>query len=130
MHLQIRCVPAASPADLKAFLQVLADNDVNIIAAGGSNVESGGEFAFAVDDEDPDEVKRVTALLTAKGYSPRVVDVHYCWLTNEPGQLLSCVTEATVKNADRGVVIRDVSIGVPGADGRILVQIYSDVPWR
>ena len=36
MHKQIRVVPARSPADLQAFLEVLAAERINIEAAGGS----------------------------------------------------------------------------------------------
>ena len=68
MHKQIRVVPAKSPADLKAFLEVLAAARINIVAAGGSDVEQGGEFAFAVTDgQEADAI----ALLRDAGYQPR-----------------------------------------------------------
>ena len=95
MHLQIRAIPAKSPADLKAFLEVLAAADINIVAAGGSNLEQGGEFAFAVTHGQEDEAIR---LLKEAGYQPRALDASVatedgavfttCWMTDEPGQLL------------------------------------------
>ena len=50
MHKQFRVVPAASPPDVEKLLRRLKDAKVNLAGAGGSNVEYGGEFAFAVDD--------------------------------------------------------------------------------
>ena len=132
MHKQIRVVPAKSPADLKAFLEVLAA--INIKAAGGSNVEQGGEFAFSVEDGlEADAI----GLLANAGYQPRELDdgveaedgsvFTTCWMTDVPGELLRCVTSVTDANQAAGRVIKDLSIGVPNADGEIPVQIYSEV---
>ena len=134
MHKQIRVVPARSPADLKAFLEVLAAAGINITAAGGSNVEQGGEFAFMVTDgQEADAI----ALLTDAGYQPRELDIEVeaedgsifttCWMTDQPGELLRCVREVTDANQAAGRVIKDLSIGVPNANGEIPVQIYSEV---
>jgi hypothetical protein len=134
MHKQIRVVPARSPADLQAFLEVLAAAGINIEAAGGSNVEQGGEFAFAVTDgQEADAI----ALLRDAGYQPRELDASVesedgavfttCWMTDEPGQLLACVTSVTDANVAAGRVIKDLSIGKSRADGMIPVQIYSEV---
>lgn len=123
MHLQIRSEPTRSPADLRAFLAVLERAGVNIEAAGGSDVERGGEFAFAVaHGREQDAVER----LEAEGYRPRIVEVDACWMTNNPGQLLACVAKVAQKNARSGRVIRDIAIGVPDGQGRIPVQIYSE----
>lgn len=134
MHKQIRVVPARSPADLQAFLEVLAAARINIDAAGGSNLEQGGEFAFAVTDGQ--EVDAIAVLRDA-GYQPRELDdavetearefFTTCWMTDEPGQLLACVASVTTANAGSGRVIKDLSIGKPRADGMIPVQIYSEV---
>ena len=133
MHLQIRAIPAKSPADLKAFLEVLALGDINIVAAGGSNLEQGGEFAFVVNHGQEDEAIR---LLKEAGYQPRALDASVetedgavfttCWLTEQPGQLLACVTSVTDANAAAGRVIKDISVGKPGDDGLIPVQTYSE----
>lgn len=123
MHLQIRTVPAHSPADLVEFLRVLAEAEINIEIAGGSDVEFGGQFAFAVEDGREDEAMRV--LREAK-YDPQLVEVVDCLLSNEPGQLLACITSVAQSNAASGMAIRDISVGVPGEDGLIPVQVYSE----
>ena len=54
MHVQAKSVPALSPADLAAFLRVLAadpDTDrtaINNEGVTGSAIENGGEFVFTV----------------------------------------------------------------------------------
>jgi hypothetical protein len=121
MHMQIRATPAKSPTSLVAFLEVL--KGINIVAAGGSNVEQGGEFAFAV--AHGEECAAMTALADA-GYRPTLVSVETCWMTNAPGQLLACVESVTKANVAAGRVIKDLSIGVPDQDGRIPVQFYSE----
>lgn len=123
MHLQIRATPAKSPASLLDFLEVLEQAGINIEAAGGSNVERGGEFAFAVAHEQVDAAMRA---LTGAGYKPSLAAVETCWMTNEPGQLRACVARVTEINAESGRLIKDLSIGVPDQDGRIPVQFYSE----
>ena len=138
MHKQIRVVPARSPADLKAFLEVLAGLNlvagINLKSAGGSNVEQGGEFAFSVEHGlETDAI----GLLTNEGYQPRELTdgveaedgsvFTTCWMTDQPGELLRCVTAVTDANQAAGRVIKDLSIGVPNANGEIPVQIYSEV---
>ena len=129
MHLQIRTTPATSPADLRAFLAVLEAAHINIEAAGGSDVEKGGEFAFAV--EHGKEAAAMTAL-REKGYAPRLVDHDHGLedgsLADSPGELLRFIEKVAAKNAASGLVIKDVSIGVPDRDGRIQVQAYSEKP--
>jgi len=125
MHQQIRTVPAKSTPDLRAFLAVLEKARVNIEAAGGGDVERGGEFAIAVAHEASNHAMTV---LRKAGYKPRLVDVDRYALANSPGQLLASVAEVAAKNAKSGLVIRDVSIGVPDDEGRIQVQIYSEAP--
>jgi hypothetical protein len=123
MHLQIRTPPALSPANLAAFLTVLAENDINIQSAGGCDIEYGGDFVFSVAHEDHDRALRV---LQDAGYSPKVVEVDLCALSDEPGQLLACITEVSERNALMGRAIRDITVGVADADGRIQVQIFSN----
>lgn len=123
MHLQIRAKPSKSPVSLLDFLAVLAEADINILAAGGSDVERGGEFAFAVDH---DQVEKAMRTLAREGYKPSLVEVEVCWMTNEPGQLRDCVASVTEVNAASGRSIKDISIGVPDQDGRIPVQFYSE----
>jgi hypothetical protein len=121
MHQQIRVAPVRSPADLIALLQVLKDGNVNIEAAGGSDIEGKGEFAFAVKDG---EEANAMAVLKEGRYKPVILDVHHCALTDEPGQLLECIQQTAEKNQLAGRWIRDIAVGVPDEEGRIQVQIY------
>ena len=124
MHLQIRLSTAKSPADLREVLDVLATAGFDLLAAGGSNVEEDGEFAFAVDHGEED---RAVQVLEEAGYKPRKVKVKECWIDHRPGQLLECITEARTENAEAGRVIRDVTIGAPRKkDGKFPVQVYSE----
>ena len=125
MHQQIRTVPKLSPPNLAAFLKVLADADINIGGASGSNVESGGEFAFAV--EDGQEQAAMDALFAAK-YKPRLVKPKVCLLEDTPGQLLACITGAIEANQGSGRVIKDILVGANREDGKIVVQVYSEGP--
>jgi hypothetical protein len=125
MHQQIRlAVPASSPPNLESVLQVLEDAGVNIIAVGGSNVEHGGEFGFAVDHDQQEAALKV---LEDARLRPHLVDVTVCLLENRPGALRDCITNAN-RGHRPGRLIRDIAIGVPDADGRIPVQIYFDGP--
>ena len=122
MHQQIRTVPAKSPADLAELLRVLKDHGVNLVAAGGGDVEKGGEFAFAVaHGEEADAIK----VLEDEGYKPRLVDVEHEVLDNRPGELHRFVAKVAQENRRRGHVIKDVSVGVPDSDG-IPIQVYSE----
>ena len=125
MHQQIRTPTTQSPADLGRVLKVIADAGINVLAAGGSNVEAGGEFAFGVADADEE---RTVAVLAAAGYTPRLVDVHTCYLANRPGELHRCVAEAARANRPAGRVVIDIAIGVQLPDGTVPVQIYSAPP--
>lgn len=126
MHQQIRLlVPAKSPPDLAGVLEIVAR--YNILAAGGSNIEHGGEFAFALDHDDQDAA---VAELTAAGYKPRVVDVHVCFLTDEPGALLECIRDARRENKTTGKLVKDIAIGGKDANGLVPVQVYSEKPGR
>jgi hypothetical protein len=130
MHQQIRVVPEASSSDLAKLLGVLAEAGVNLAAAGGGDIELGAEFAFATTEGQ--EQTAMNAL--AKDYRPRLLkeedgDFKLCWLTNDPGQLLSCIQKATEENRERGRKVKDILIGVePDKQGRIGVQVYSIEP--
>ena len=125
MHQQIRlAVPASSPPSLEAVLQVLENAGINIIAVGGSNVEHGGEFGFAVDH---DQQGAALDVLRGAHLRPHLVDVTVCRLENRPGALRDCITNANQGHRP-GRLIRDIAVGVPDADGRVPVQIYFDGP--
>jgi hypothetical protein len=122
MHQQIRTVPAASPADLAKFLETLGKRGVNIVAAGGGDVEKGGEFALAV--AHGQEAHAIKVLEDA-GYHPRLVDVEHEFLDDRPGELHRFVAKVAAANKRNGLVIKDVSVGVP-VDGKVPVQVYSE----
>ncbi len=125
MHLQIRTVPATSPPDLEAFLGVLAEAGINLLAVGGGDVELGGELAIGVDDDDVDAA--LLALLH-KGYRPRLVEVDHYFVPNESGQLLEAVRDVRAKNRDAGRVIKDVAVGAGTENGvaGVHIQVYSE----
>ena len=128
MHLQIRSNPALSPPDVEKLLGRLADAGVNLVAAGGSNVEGGGEFAFAVGH---DHQAKAIQVLTQHKYKHRVLDsdsddaLTLCWLQDKPGELRVCIAKAKAKNHGSNRKIHDILIGVATDEG-IPVQVYSE----
>ena len=136
MHAQGRSKPAKSPADLAAFLQVLADHGISIQSAGGSNVEQGGEFAFGLEHDEGDNGPYQEAIqaLESAGYTVRFVEadvdpeLQVYSIPNSPGTLLEAVLDARGKNEGTGRVIKDITIGTADVDGRVRVQIYSEDP--
>jgi hypothetical protein len=128
MHKQLRVVAIASPPDIEKLLRRLKDADINLAGAGGSNVEFGGEFAFAVDDGQEDRAEDV---LKDNGYRYRIFDkdddpeLTLCHLENVPGALHGCVEEVAAANLNAGRIIRDVLIGIDGDEG-LAAQIFSE----
>ena len=128
MHKQIRVDPRLSPPDVTAVLTLLAEHGINLLGAGGSDLELGGEFAFAVDHEQQVEAEGV---LDSAHYSFRVFDAEkdpelkLCWLQNEPGQLWACVRGVSEENLANKRKIRDILIGVQTDEG-IPVQVFSE----
>jgi hypothetical protein len=130
MHQQIRTVPATSPPDVELLLRRLAEAGVNLAGAGGSNVEFGGEFAFAVDDGHE---ARAVAVLKEHKYRYRVFEngrdpeLTVCWIKdNKPGQLDKCVAGVAAANLKSGRIIRDILIGVPDKVQGIPIQVFSE----
>jgi hypothetical protein len=121
MHQQIRVNPTKSPADLAGVLRALAP--FQILAAGGSNVEHGGEFAFAVDHG---QMAAASKALSDAGYQPRTVDVYHEFVPNQAGALSGVVNRWAAANRASGKMIKDIAVGGPGADGKIPVQIYAE----
>jgi hypothetical protein len=128
MHLQIRTKPTNSPPDVEKLLGHLAKAGVNLAGAGGSDVEFGGEFAFAPEDGHEQKAYEV---LDANQYTYQVLEypkdpaLTLCWLENKPGELHRCISDVAAVNLQRGRIIRDVLIGVPESRG-IPVQVYSE----
>lgn len=129
MHLQVRTVPATSPPDVEKLLRRLKDAGVNLSGAGGSDVEFGGEFAFAVDHDQ--EVLARSVLEADPPYKYRVLEVGVdpeltvCELDNVPGSLHGCLEGISSSNLDSGRIIRDILIGIT-ENGRIAAQVYSE----
>jgi hypothetical protein len=139
MHQQIRSVPALSPPSVEAFLAVLAEAGVNLLAVGGGDLESGGEIAIAVSHR---EQQAALDSLQAAGYAAREVDVDHQVISNRAGALHAFIAKVAAENERKGFVIKDITVGLPdpdveaegdagsGDDGdlaapRVLVQAYS-----
>jgi hypothetical protein len=143
MHAQGQSAPAKSPANLAAFLEVLAGAGINLDAAGGSNLESGGAFSFAFHHDEADNdpaalakyLEAAEALLRA-GYAVRIVvdgadsPLHHEDMDGtQVGALFDVVANARAKNDGTDRVIKDVTIGRPNPNtGLIPVQVYSEIP--
>jgi hypothetical protein len=131
MHLQVRVkIARSSPPSVAKLLARLAEAEVNLSGAGGSNVEFNGEFAFAPNHDHMDLA--IEVLESAQPpYRYRVFEVgvdpelKLCWLNDEPGQLLRCILEAEEENLAANRSIRDLMIGVQ-TDVGIPVQIFSE----
>jgi hypothetical protein len=128
MHKQLRVVAVSSPPDVEKLLRRLKDEGINLAGAGGSNVEFGGEFAFAVDDGQEDDAERV---LKQHGYPYRILDhelnaeLTLCYLENKPGSLHACIAGVSDENLKAGRIIRDILIGIDGDKG-IAAQVFSE----
>ena len=129
VHLQVRVIiPRRSVPSVATLLGLLAAEGVNLAAAGGSNVEFGGEFAFAVDHKHE---KATFDVLNDNQYKYRKLDedspeLELCELTDEPGQLADCIKKAETENLAKKWSIRDILVGQKTAEGKIPVQVYSE----
>jgi hypothetical protein len=138
MHLQVRAMmtagfmtadeggspeatTVATPGALIRLLQLLADNKVNLKTAGGSRIEAGGQFVFALDDDDDQEAPaRAAQLINDDGeWRAWVVEPFHCHTNDEPGGLLACLQ----KVEEAGLVVDEIFVGTPEADGSIPLQI-------
>lgn len=133
MHQQIRTKTATSPADVEKLLGRLAEANVSLSAAGGGDLEFGGEFAFAVHHGMEEAA---IAVLEEFRYPYRILGkedprLTVCWMDDKKGELHRCIKEVADRNLETGRIIRDLIIGVPGTEGapdpkQIPVQIYSE----
>jgi len=134
MHQQVRTTSTKSGSDspgpgamadeggIVDILQILVEAGVNLQAAGGRDLDRGGEFVFAVHHEDEDDGpgEEAAALLRERGYGDaRTVHVHECSVADEPGGLLGCIQD--IERTDGPVY--EIFVGTPDADGGITVQI-------
>ena len=134
MHQQVRTSPTksgsgspgpgamADTGGIVDILRILVDAGVNLQAAGGRDLDRGGDFVFAVHHEDEDDgpAEEAAALLKEHGYGDaRVVHAHTCSVADEPGGLLGCIER--IEGSDGPVY--EIFVGTPDADGSIPVQI-------
>jgi hypothetical protein len=137
MHMQVRAVKTAAftmqegdsgpttegqPGSLIELLELLRTNDFNLKTAGGKGIEFGGEFVFALDDdEDHDAPERAVQVIndSGVGWEARAVEPTHCHVRDEPGGLLSCLQ--TIAGA--GQLVDEIFVGTPEDDGTIPVQI-------
>jgi hypothetical protein len=128
MHQQIRTAPTTSPADIEKLLKRLKDAKVNLAAAGGGNLEFGGQFAFAVHDGSEEAAIQV---LRDHGYKYDVIEeddprLTICLMEDEVGELHRCIQTVSEANLKSGRIIRDLIIGAPDKNRKVPVQIFSE----
>ncbi len=114
----------ADEGGLVDILRILVDNGVNLQTAGGRDLDTGGDFVFAVhhdedrDDDDPGE--KAAALLREAGYgSARATPAHLCSVADEPGGLLGCIEKLEQTEGP----VYEIFVGTPDSDGGIPVQL-------
>ena len=123
MHIQAKATPAASPPDLDGFFTPISAPDeadptrtaINLEGISGDHMETGGEVYFSFDH---DRVADVQAWLAEKDYTKvEIMDAdngdffQQVLDSNEPGQLLRAIREATTQNLAAGRIIKNVLIG-------------------
>lgn len=150
MHVQARAVPAASPADLEAFLKVLSEpgggsDRINIEGVAGADIEGGGRIVFAVEHGKAEDANR---LLVDAGYTCEWTNDLYAEKIppdagsggqvgqgddpNQPGVLLGIVRRANEGLTDRNRKIDTVMIGAfTNEPGRFYAQVtFSGAAWQ
>jgi hypothetical protein len=113
---------------LEDILTILRDADVgldlNLQAAGGRDLDDGGDFVFAVHHGEKDDDRYAQAaveLLENNGYAPRIVPVHTCVVSDERGNLLECIQDAQRAQGD----VYEIFVGTKGDYDGIPIQITS-----
>ena len=144
MHIQARLTGAASPADLTALLDRLAEpsngsDPINIEGVAGDHLETGGKFIFAFDHDRVDDVRAVLAaykdleivegdlaLIDAPASTVGGDDeLHVRVLGgNSPGQLRAAIRDAAAANIVDNRLVKHVLIGQETqAPNRFYVQV-------
>ena len=125
MHVQARAKPAASPADVEAFLKVLSEPEpsidgqprepINIDGVTGADLEHGGQIVISFDH---DRLADVQAWLDEAKYKDieflNAEDGQFFWAElggNEPGQLLNAIRAGKAAPNNSRKRIKDVLIG-------------------
>ena len=143
MHIQAKSTTANSPADLAAFLEVLARNEgsgpINVEGVTGCGVETGGGIAFALSHHQHEE--GVTRLRN-EGYTvEETEDLYFEEVPvapqmgmedpNQPGVLLQIIQNAKQSQVAAGRPIDTVLIAAQtGSPGKFYVQVtFIDAPF-
>jgi hypothetical protein len=143
MHIQAKSNVAASPADLAAFLEVLARDEgsgpINIEGVTGSGVETGGGLVFTMAHHQHEEgVQRLrdagyTVDETVDLYAEEVVVPPEVSIKdpNRAGVLLQIVLNARASSIANGRPIDQVLFAArTGMRGRYYVQVtFVDAPF-
>jgi hypothetical protein len=113
---------------LEDILTILRDADVdlelNLQAAGGRDLDTGGEFVFSVHhgkEEDDRYAQAAVKLLEDNGYAPEIFRVHHCIVTDERGNLLKCIQDAQARQGPA----YEIFVGTKGDYDGIPIQVTS-----
>jgi len=106
---------------LVRLLDLLAREGYNLRIAGGCGIETGGVFAFAIEDGgDENKASECAVFLEKSGYRDvKVVEPFVCEVDDRKGALRDCLT----KLASEGRLVDEVFVGTPNKDGKIPLQI-------
>jgi hypothetical protein len=106
------------------ILDLVAKHGYNLRMAGGSGIETGGEFTFAVDDEGKeDRAQQCAEMLMAEGYTQvRVVEPFMCEVEDRVGALRDCLKELR----EAGRQIDEIFVGTP-RKGRVPIHVTTIV---
>ena len=103
---------------LADLLKLLAQNDFDLSMAFGDSIEGGGEFVFALKDDD--RTGECATLLRDSGYrTVRVIEPQHFEIDDTKGAL-----EAVIRRlSDAGRQIDEVYVGVTLPNGKVPVQV-------
>jgi hypothetical protein len=146
MHLQVRSSIQASGGSLGAalfdqdvideapiearigglhrLLTLLAENGFDLRIASGRNIETAGEFIFAVGPKngDDDEHERLTRaavqLLLENRYPARIVQTYHFDVSDAVGQL-----DSVIARLPKNEAVHEIFVGTPNDDASIPLQI-------
>jgi hypothetical protein len=110
------------PLDLKRgalldLLDLLADRGFDLGMAAGDSIEGGGEFVFAIKDDD--RYEECCEILKSAGYrNVRLIRPQVCQVDDRVGALRDCIREIT----SDGRRIDEVYVGAPD-EGKIPIHV-------
>jgi hypothetical protein len=105
---------------LADLLTLLADNEFDLGMASGDSIEGGGEFIFALKDDDEGLVGACASLLRDRGYrNVRIVEPQHFELDDTRGALAAAIRGLS----DAGKQIDEVFVGITLTNGKVPVQV-------